>query len=127
MRDGVQGTVALHVGETGVRSVLDEQVHGVREAVARGPVKGSGTQCSADGVDVSSLLDEVRACLGSAVDGSPMQWRSIVLILVYRARATGFDEGSNPLGLSMLCRGEDIDIELLSIMTRVCDCCVRQG
>jgi len=106
----VQGAVALHIEETWVRPVLDEYVHDPDEAVARGPMKGCAPYGSADGVDFRSLLEEVCACLGFAVDRSPMQWRDIVLVLVRRARTTGFDQGSNPLGLSLLCRGEDIEL-----------------
>jgi len=108
--DAVQGAVALHIEETWVRPVLDEYVHDADEAFARGPMKGCAPYRSADGVDFRSLLEEVCACLGFAVDRSPMQWRDVVLILVRRARSTGFDQSSNPLGLSLLCRGEDIEL-----------------
>ena len=91
MGDGVQGAVALHVEETWVRPVPDEYVHGVDEAVACGPMKGSGLQHSADGVDFRSLIDEVRACVSFVVDRSPMQWRDIVFVLVCCARTAGFN------------------------------------
>jgi len=73
-------------------------------------MKRSGLQRSADGVDFRSLLYEVRACLSFVVDRSPMQWRDIVLVLVCRARTTGFNQSSNPLGLPLLCRDKDIEL-----------------
>jgi hypothetical protein len=110
VRDGVQAAVALYVEYAWVRALLEEQVDDVHEAVARGPVQGRGGQPPADRVDICALLDEVRACLSSVVDRSPVQWRDVFVVLVRRACATRLDQGSDSFDLAQLCGDEDVEL-----------------
>ena len=110
VRDGVQAAEALYVEYAWVRALLEEQVDDVHEAVARGPLQRRGEQRPADRVYICALLDEVRACLGSAVDRSPVQWRDVVVVLVRRACATRLDQGSDSFGLAQLCGDEDVEL-----------------
>jgi len=110
VRDGVQAAVALPVDDARVRAVLEEQIDGLHLAVARGPLQGRGDLHSADRVDFCTLLNEILACLGLALDCSQVQWRDVVVVLVRRACATRFDQGSDSFGLAQL--GGDEDVEL---------------
>jgi hypothetical protein len=91
---------ALSVEKTWIRTVLEEQIDGLHQAVPRSPLQQRRDQISPDRVDVRTLLDEICARLESVIDRSPVQRCDAIVVPIRRACAGQLDDKA---GIALSC------------------------
>jgi len=114
MSDRVEAVVAPSVEKTWIRSVPDEKIDDLHQAVPRSPLQRRSDQISPDRVDVRTLLDEICACLEPVIYRSPVKRRDAIVVSVRRACASRLDKSSDQLGLALLRGSEDVELRLIS-------------
>ena len=82
MRGGVWAAIALHVEETRISAVLEEQVHDVRQALECGPLEQCHVEGTGGSVYVCAVLDEVFT-LGPY--RGPVQRCDVIFVVVSRS------------------------------------------
>lgn len=113
--DEMQRVVALCVGDVGIRVVRDEELDHVEVAVARSPLYGRCDEVTAKRINFCTLLEQIPACGGLRVDGSPVQRGDVLLVSICRFRFAGFYELPDCLDVTALCSNEDVDLMSMNV------------
>jgi hypothetical protein len=110
MSGRVEAVVALSVENTWIRTVLDEQIDDLHQAVPRSVLQRRSDRFPTNRVDVRTQLDEICARLESVINRSPVQWRDAIVVSVRRACPTRLDKSSDQLGPALLRGSEDVEL-----------------
>ena len=87
----MEAVVALGVEKTWIRTVLDEQIDDLQQAVLRSPLQRRSDQFPTNHIDVRTPLDEISAHLESVINRSPVRQCDAIAVSVRRACLTGPD------------------------------------